>query len=458
MAEDTTRTEWRAPSGHAGISLSRLPGWVIPVVAIVIAIAAAWVMDTMQEYAIQDRKAQTVLIAIEEDSAQQQIIQDEAVGEREVTPETTRALAGERREVRQALNRLESLNVAGEDIARLRQTLNNIQATVDEQLDLIEAGKFERVESLEEERVDSSFEELDEVAEDVGATAEASALRTESIAGVGIYLITFLTTIALMAMYRLYQRRARANQRELLESEERYRLVAQATNEVIWDYDPRTQEQMWDGATEAMFGYDPEEMGVTGEWWEDHIHPDDRERVLANTEAVPRDGREAWIEEYRFRRADSAYVTVVDRAYVVRDAEDRPVRMVGSIMDVTERKRAEEALREAEERYRTLVERIPVVTYIQEHSSPGRVIYISPQNESIKGYSAEEILSVPEHWLKILHPDDRERVLAEDERTNQTEEPFVMEYREIARDGSVVWVKLENDLRHALENDEFTVY
>jgi PAS domain S-box-containing protein len=336
--------------------------------------------------------------------------------------------------------------------------LNNIQATVDEQLDLIEAGKFEQVESLEEERVDSSFEELDEVAEDVGATAEASALRTESIAGVGIYLITFLTTIALMAMYRLYQRRARANQRKLLESEERYRLVAQATNEVIWDYDPRTQGQMWDGATEAMFGYDPEEMGVTGEWWEDHIHPDDRERVLANTEAVPRDGREAWIEEYRFRRADSAYVTVVDRAYVVRDAEDRPVRMLGSIMDVTERKRAEEALREAEERYRTLVERIPVVTYIQEHSSPGRVIYISPQNESLLGYSTEEVLSDPEHWMRILHPDDRERVLAEDERTNQTEEPFVMEYREIARDGSVVWVKLENDLRHALENDEFTVY
>src|SRR4028118_76542 len=185
MAEDTTRTEWRASSGHVGISLSRLPGWVIPVVAIVIAIAAAWVMDTMQEYAIQDRKAQTVLIAIEEDSAQQQIIQDEAVGEREVTPEATRALAEERREVRQALNRLESLNVAGEDIARLRQTLNNIQATEDEQLDLIEAGKFEQVESLEEERVDSSFEELDDVAEDVGATAEASARRTESIAGVG---------------------------------------------------------------------------------------------------------------------------------------------------------------------------------------------------------------------------------------------------------------------------------
>jgi diguanylate cyclase (GGDEF)-like protein/PAS domain S-box-containing protein len=85
---------------------------------------------------------------------------------------------------------------------------------------------------------------------------------------------------------------------------------------------------------------------------------------------------------------------------------------------------------------------------MQELSSSGRVVYISPQYESLLGYSTEEVLSDPEHWMRILHPDDRERVLAEDERTNQTEEPFVMEYREIARDGSVVWVRDEATLVH----------
>jgi len=131
----------------------------------------------------------------------------------------------------------------------------------------------------------------------------------------------------------------------LREAEERYRLVARATNEVIWDHDLTTNAQLWDGATEAMFGYSLEELGNDAAWWEERLHPEDRERVLANTEAARRSSDEkTWTEEYRFRHADGSYVTVVDRAYVVCDAEDRPVRMLGSIMDVTERKRAEEQL------------------------------------------------------------------------------------------------------------------
>jgi diguanylate cyclase (GGDEF)-like protein/PAS domain S-box-containing protein len=137
--------------------------------------------------------------------------------------------------------------------------------------------------------------------------------------------------------------RKKAEER-LREAEERYRLVARATNEVIWDHDLTTNAQLWDGAVEAMFGYSPEELGDDAAWWEERIHPEDRERVLANTEAALRSGGETWTEEYRFRHADGSYVTVVDRAYLVRDAEDRPVRMLGSIMDVTERKRAEEQL------------------------------------------------------------------------------------------------------------------
>ncbi len=118
-----------------------------------------------------------------------------------------------------------------------------------------------------------------------------------------------------------------------------------------------------------------------------------------------------------------------------------------------ELRESEKALREAEERYRTLVERIPVITYIQELPPHSRIIYISPQCESIKGYPAEEVLSDPEHWVRILHPDDREAVLAEDERTDRTGEPFVVEYRQIAKDGSVVCVRDEATLVHNEEGE-----
>ena len=141
---------------------------------------------------------------------------------------------------------------------------------------------------------------------------------------------------------------AKKAEEALRESEERYRLVARATDETIWDSDILADEQTWNGAVETMFGYPPEQRTSTA-WWEGHIHPGDRERILASIDAVLEGGGEVWSGEYRFRRADGAYSTVVDRAYVVRDAGGRPVRMIGSMSDITGRMQYERELKEARE-------------------------------------------------------------------------------------------------------------
>jgi PAS domain S-box-containing protein len=105
--------------------------------------------------------------------------------------------------------------------------------------------------------------------------------------------------------------------------------------------------------------------------------------------------------------------------------------------ELAERKRAEA-------RFRTLVEQIPAITYTEELRENGKTLtYISPQYEAVLGYSPEEGISHPEHWIEITHPEDRERVLAEDARTDETLEPFRVEYRVFARDGRVVWVRDE---------------
>ena len=104
---------------------------------------------------------------------------------------------------------------------------------------------------------------------------------------------------------------------------------------------------------------------------------------------------------------------------------------------------------EAETRYRTLVERTPAITYVQEpldSSNPKAVTYVSPQYETILGYPPESQMIDEEHWLESVHPEDRERVLAEEARTDQTGEPFRAEYRVIAGDGRVVWVRDEATL------------
>jgi len=134
----------------------------------------------------------------------------------------------------------------------------------------------------------------------------------------------------------------------LRKSEERYRLVARATDETIWDSDILADEQVWNGAVETMFGY-PQDQRTDTAWWEEHIHPEDRKRVVESVDAVFESGGEMWSGEYRFRRADGAYLTVEDRAYIVRDAEGRAVRMIGSMSDITARKQYEMELKEARE-------------------------------------------------------------------------------------------------------------
>ncbi len=110
-----------------------------------------------------------------------------------------------------------------------------------------------------------------------------------------------------------------------------------------------------------------------------------------------------------------------------------------SLRDVTHRREREERLREAEAKYRTLVEQIPLATYINHTGLPIRTQYMSPQIEAMLGYPVSDWLN-PDFFPTILHPDDRERVLAEVHRTHVTGEDFHLEYRLVAADGRTVWV------------------
>lgn len=152
------------------------------------------------------------------------------------------------------------------------------------------------------------------------------------------------------------EREARQAQQALRLSEERYRLVMRATNDVIWDWDLATDELLWNEGLEVTFGYRPSEVPRVIRFWHDHVHPDDRERVVRGVRALIDAGGERWADEYRFLRADGSVATVLDRGIVARDADGRPTRMIGSMQDISERKAAEQALRESEERFRALHE------------------------------------------------------------------------------------------------------
>ena len=116
-----------------------------------------------------------------------------------------------------------------------------------------------------------------------------------------------------------------------------------------------------------------------------------------------------------------------------------PLLFAVSVRDVTKRRHHEERLRQAEAKYRTLVEQLPLATYINSIGLPLRTTYMSPQIEAMLGYPVARWLE-PEFFLSVLHPDDRDRVAAEVRRTHATGDDFRMEYRMVAADGSTVWV------------------
>jgi diguanylate cyclase (GGDEF)-like protein/PAS domain S-box-containing protein len=134
------------------------------------------------------------------------------------------------------------------------------------------------------------------------------------------------------------------NEEALQLSKERFELVARATSDAVWDWDLATDEIWWNEGFEKLFGYKRDEIYSDANPWSGRIHPEDAERVVADIHRHIDDGKSNWQDEYRFRRADGTYAFVIDRGYIVRGADGKPERMLGSMMDVTERKSLEQQL------------------------------------------------------------------------------------------------------------------
>jgi hypothetical protein len=116
---------------------------------------------------------------------------------------------------------------------------------------------------------------------------------------------------------------------------------------------------------------------------------------------------------------------------------------VWSFRDITERRRAEEGFRATEQKYRALVEGIPAIVYLAEFGTSGPWRYVSPRIEQVLGYTAEEWMADPNIWYERIHPADRDVAAVTEAHARTTGDPLAVEYRMIARDGRVVWVRDE---------------
>jgi diguanylate cyclase (GGDEF)-like protein/PAS domain S-box-containing protein len=138
----------------------------------------------------------------------------------------------------------------------------------------------------------------------------------------------------------------------LRQSEERFKLMAWATKDAVWDWDLQTNQIWWGEGLQKIFHYSSEMTQTNADWWFEHIHPEDLMKVKVTINQAMECGMEFWSKEYRFQRKDGAYTDIMDRGYLLRDDDGKPYRMIGAMMDITERKYMESTLLQANEQMR----------------------------------------------------------------------------------------------------------
>lgn len=190
-------------------------------------------------------------------------------------------------------------------------------------------------------------------------------------------------------------------EKALQESEERYRLAQRLSGVGTWEWNVATNDVFWSDEVLAMWGLEPGEFGGTYAEVAQRIHPDDLSRWQENVRACVEDGKEHNIE-YRIVWPDGAIRWVAAYGDADRGGDGRACRVMGVIMDVTERKQTEEALRGSEEQLRTVVQTMPVM--VDAFDAEQNVIVWNRECERVTGYSAEEIVGNP-HAMEMLYPD-----------------------------------------------------
>ena len=234
------------------------------------------------------------------------------------------------------------------------------------------------------------------------------------------------------------QRRAEA---ALHESEERIRTAFEhaAIGMALVGLDGRFLQV--NAALCTLIGYSAPELltrtfqGIT--------HPDDLEVHRGQVDRLQAGEINGFQLEKRYLHKNGRVVWARLSASLVRDERGSPVHVIAMIEDVTARKQAEEDLRASEAKYRALVEQLPAVVYILAADELQTPMYFSSYIEEVTGETPEEALALAGHWLELVHPEDRERVAAEELRTAPTGEIFRVEYRHRRKDGSYVWVRDE---------------
>ena len=179
---------------------------------------------------------------------------------------------------------------------------------------------------------------------------------------------------------------------EIKESNERYDIVAKATSDTIWDWKIENDSFIWNKGIQGIFGYKKEDIGSTSKWWFDRIHPEDSLKMSVKLYSFLEQKTEKWQDEYRFQCADGSYKYVFDRGFLVKDANGKPIRMIGAIQDVTKQKEEEQRLRLLETVITQSKDAVMITDIDTSKSAIPNIIFVNSAFTDMTGYPADEVI------------------------------------------------------------------
>ena len=195
-------------------------------------------------------------------------------------------------------------------------------------------------------------------------------------------------------------------------NEERMRRITDATQDALWEIDLKTKQLWWSEAARPLFGHSPSELQIGLADWYNGIHPEDRERVHSKFETfMSIDGMIDWSDEYRFLRADGVYIYIHDQGRKFCNAIGEPVLVAGAMVDITERKAAEQALRESEERFAKAFRASPDALVISRIAD-AVILEVNDSFVALTGHDRKQLIGKSMLALDIyVDPDIRGRAL-----------------------------------------------
>lgn len=233
------------------------------------------------------------------------------------------------------------------------------------------------------------------------------------------------------------------NEKSLIKKEERYRRVIEATNDGLWDWNLVTNDVYLSPRWKSMLGYGYSELKNSFETWEKLVHPDDKKQIMIDIELSNENKTKQYKNIHRLKHKDGHWVWIESRGKTIFDENSKPVRMIGSHIDISERIKLQQELLETNKKLTNIAENVPGVIYTFQSFSDGRSCFpfASEHLYDIYGVTAKEVIEDATKVFGVLHPEDFDNVVKKIQTSFEELTLWTDEYRVVHPEKGTIWLK-----------------